>query len=291
MAVQTAKIRLGAPTAQWLDWNTTAAVELGASTGGAQLAYNATYVAIEIDQSILPANAYKTKEECVYSVSLVQESAANLLVAFGLGSDLLTTTVAGAMTTPTAPTVTIVGTPGTQTVSYEIVAIGPNGDSMPSTVGTSSTAPTTLSATNYAQLAWTPSAGAYLGQRIIRTAGGGSQGVIAVVGPTAASFNDTGLAATAYTAALSNPQNSNLDKVSFGGRMSVPFHTFDWQIPKNDGTGNCWIGHLARCFSARQVTTDWKRDKATEVSKVELMGIGDFTQAPGYMLGWLGELY
>jgi hypothetical protein len=291
MAVQAAKVRLGAPTAQWLDWGASTPVELGASTGGAQLAYNATYTTVECDQAIVPITAYKTKEEVVYSVSVIQESAANLLVAFGLGSDLLTTTVAGAMTTPSAPAVSIVGTAGSQTISYEVVAIGPNGDSMPSTAGTTSTAPTTLSATSYAQLTWTPSPGAYLGQRVIRTAGGGSQGVIAVLSPTANSLSDTGLPATAYTAAVANPQNSNLDKVSFGGRMSVPFHTFDWQIPKNDGTNNYWIGHLARCFSARQVTTDWKRDKVTEISKVELMGIGDFTQVTGYMLGYLGELY
>jgi hypothetical protein len=291
MSVLTQKIRLGAPTSMYLDWNTSTPVELGASTGGAQLAYTATYLSVDIDQTIVPVTAYKTKEETIFSVSLVQESAQNLLIAFGLATDLLTTTVAGAVTTPTAPTVTVVGTAATTSYSYEIVAITPNGDSMPSTAGTTSTGNATLSATNYNALAWTPNAGAYLGQRVLRTVGGTSQGAIATVGPTASSFNDTGLVATSYTAAVANPTNSNQDKMVFGGRLSVPFHSFDWLVPKNDGTGNFWVGHLTKCFSCKAVTIDYKRDKVSEVSKVELMALGDMTQPPGYAIGYLAELY
>jgi hypothetical protein len=291
MSVQTQKIRVGAPTQQWVDWGLSTQVDIGASTGGATLAYAATYLPVEIDQAIIAANAYKTKEEITYSVSLVQESAINLSIAMSLNNSLLVTTAAAAMTTPTAPTVAVVGTAATTSYSYEIVAIGPNGDSIPSTAGTTSTGNTTLSGTNYNNLTWTPNAGAFLGQRIIRTVGGTSQGVIATVGPSTATFADTGLAATAYTASMTNPQNSNQDLLNFGGQMSVPFHTFDAIIPKNDGTGNCWLVHLRKCFSSKQVTLNYKRDAVTEVSKCELMAIGDYTQAPGYMAGWLAELW
>jgi hypothetical protein len=118
MPVQSSKIRLGAPTSMWVDWNLSSQVELGASTGGAQLAYNATYLPIEIDQTIVPVSAFKTKEEAVFSVSLLQRSATNTLLAFSLATDLLTTTAASTMTAVTGVTAVPQGTPGTTSYSY-----------------------------------------------------------------------------------------------------------------------------------------------------------------------------
>jgi hypothetical protein len=248
---------------------------------------------VEIDQTILPANAYKTKEDVLFSVSLVQETASIVAAAMSLGTDLITTTVAGAMTTPAAPTVTPTGAAGVIGYSYQIVAVSANGDSMPSTAGTTTTGNATLTTTNYNALSWVANAGAFLGYKVIRSASAGAPsttGLIATLGPGATSFNDTGFAATAYTPAIANPTNSQQDQIFFGGRLAVPFHTFDWQVPKNDGTGNKWVGHLNRCFSSKAVTIDYKRDKVTEVAKMELMALADTTQATGRQAGWISEL-
>src|ERR1035437_9171557 len=109
MAVNYTKIRLGAPDSMILDAALSSFIDLGASSGGAQLAYNATYFPIEIDQTILPATAYKTKEEIMFSVALVQSQASTLLAAMSLGTDLLTTTAAGTMGTSPTPSVVVNG--------------------------------------------------------------------------------------------------------------------------------------------------------------------------------------
>jgi hypothetical protein len=288
------KIRLGAPDVLMLDWGTSTPIDLGFSVGGATLAVNSTYLPIEIDQSTMPANAYKTKEEYIFSFSAAQEQVTILAAAMSLGTDLITTTAAAAMTTPTAPTVTPTGAAGAIAYSYQVVAVGPNGDSIPSTAGTTSTGNATLSPTNYNQITWTANTGAFLGYKVIRSASAGTPsttGLIATLGPGTTSFSDTGLAATTYVAAITNPMNSAQDQLFFGGRLAVPFHTFDWTVPKNDGTGNKWLGHLNRVFSSKTVTLDYKRDKATEVAKVELMALADTTQISGRQAGYLGELW
>lgn len=71
MAVNQLKIRLGAPTTQWLTFSS-GAVELGATTGGAELTYNPTILAIECDQILMAIQAYKTKEEVSYDVAMEQ---------------------------------------------------------------------------------------------------------------------------------------------------------------------------------------------------------------------------
>lgn len=293
MAVAYQRIRLGAPDSMILDANTATPIDLGASTGGATLAYSCTYLGVEIDQTILPANAYKTKEDIIFSVSLVQETASLVAAAMSLGTDLITTTAAGPMTTPATPVITTAGTAGVVTWGYQVIAVGPNGDSIPSIAGTTTTGNAALTTTNYNIVTWAANAGAFLGYKIYRSASGGtpaSTGLIATLGPGATTFNDTGIAATAYTLTVANPTNSAQDQLFFGGRLSVPFHVFDWQVPKNDGTGNKWLGHLNRCFSSKPVTIDYKRDKVTEVAKMELMALADTTQATGRQAGWLAEL-
>jgi hypothetical protein len=293
VALQYNRIRLGAPDYMVLDANTATPIDLGASTGGATLAYTASYLPIEIDQTILPMNAYKTKEDVLFSVSLVQETASLVAAAMSLGTDLITTTAAGPMTTPATPVITTGGTPGVATWGYQVIAVGPNGDSIPSIAGTVTTGNAALTTTNFNVITWTANAGAFLGYKVYRSASGGtpaSTGLIATLGPGVLTFNDTGIVATAYTLSVANPTNSQQDQVFFGGRLAVPFHVFDWQVPKNDGTGNKWLGHLNRVFSSKAITIDYKRDKVTEVAKMELMALADTTQAVGRQAGWLAEL-
>jgi len=112
------------------------------------------------------------------------------------------------LTAPSTPTVTTSGTAGTVSYSYKITAVLPNGVySAESTAGTVTTGNATLSSVNYNQITWSAVTGATL-YVIDRTASAGVPSTLGTIGyfsvvpgssPTYA-FNDTGLAATAYTA-------------------------------------------------------------------------------------------
>lgn len=78
-------------------------IDLGASVGGAELNYNPTVFAVEIDQSILPVKMFKTKEDVTFSVALAQ-------IQMNL--------VAAAMSYATAGVTTVTGTPATDTLYF-----------------------------------------------------------------------------------------------------------------------------------------------------------------------------
>ncbi len=99
------------------------------------------------------------------------------------------------------PVVANVGTPGSTTYTYELVAVNANGDTLPSSAVSTTTGNATLNGTNYNTVTWTtPVAGASQ-IKVIRTAGGATQGLIATVPASQGSVSDTGLAATPYTPA------------------------------------------------------------------------------------------
>jgi hypothetical protein len=106
--------------------------------------------------------------------------------------------IEGNLVSPT-PTVTPTGG-AAATQSYQVVALNANGDTLPSATVTTNAGPTTLSGTNYNTIAWTTVTGA-TGYKVVRTAGGPSQGLIATLGATATSYQDQGAAGTAYTPA------------------------------------------------------------------------------------------
>lgn len=95
------------------------------------------------------------------------------------------------LSTPSAPTITNVGTAGATAYSYKVVAMHRHGASAASTAGSTATGNATLTAGNYNNIAWTAvdDATAYV---IYRTVGGTTQGVIGIVGEVTA-FRDTGL--------------------------------------------------------------------------------------------------
>lgn len=98
---------------------------------------------------------------------------------------------------PSAPTVTPTGGTGTTTYSYQIVAYDAKGNETTGSVTTTITnGVATLSGTEYNAISWTALPGAAM-YRVIRTAGGPSQGAIALTG--ALSLNDTGIAATGFS--------------------------------------------------------------------------------------------
>lgn len=303
MTVDYTKIRLGAPDSMVLDASTSSPIDLGASTGGVTFAYNATYLPIEIDQTILPASAFKTKEDIIFSCSLVQEQVSSIRAAYSLQSSLQSTVAAGTTASPSGQTVQVIGTTGATTYTYQIVPVGTSGgnatiggvtqatDGIPSGNATTSTGNASLSLTNgnYNVISWNNLASATGGYRIIRTVGPPGTGAIGFVGPGVTSFIDQGQAATAYVASSAQATNANVDTLYFGGDLSVPTHTLDWTVPKNDGTANHWVGHLTKTFASKQVTTNWARDKVTELSKAEFMALADTTQTVGKQAGFLQE--
>lgn len=94
-----------------------------------------------------------------------------------------------------------------QTQTYQVVASNANGDTLPSANATTAVGNTSLSATNFNALSWGVTAGASQ-FKVIRTVGGPSQGIIATVSSATTTINDTGLAASAYTAAGAAVGNS-----------------------------------------------------------------------------------
>lgn len=102
---------------------------------------------------------------------------------------------------PAAPTLTSTPTGGRTAYSYAVVAFDGNGDMPESPNGSITTGPATLDATHYNTVKWGAMAAPATGVKVIRTAGGGAQGVIATINNAAAGqLNDTGLTAQAYTA-------------------------------------------------------------------------------------------
>lgn len=101
------------------------------------------------------------------------------------------------------PTVTPVGTSGSTTYTYGLVAVSPNGTYSAIATATTGGGNATLSNTNYNQITWTPVADA-VGYIVVRTVSSGTPSAVGVIGyvqsPTAV-FNDTGLAVAPNTSA------------------------------------------------------------------------------------------
>jgi Multicopper oxidase len=116
-----------------------------------------------------------------------------------------TTTAVVLLAAAAAPTVAPLGTAGTTTWSYEIVASNANGDAIPSPAGTTALGNATLSATNYNHITWAPVVNA-TSYKVLRTAAGGSPVTVGVLGSlVATAFDDQGAVATAYVANTANP--------------------------------------------------------------------------------------
>lgn len=111
------------------------------------------------------------------------------------------------LTNPVAPTVTNVGTAGSTTVTYGIVAVLADGTTSGLGVTTANaTSNATLNGTNYNTVTWSLITGAAHYQ-IWRIATGGTPnttGLIGTVGAGVTTFNDTGIVANGATAPIFN---------------------------------------------------------------------------------------
>lgn len=292
MAITPAKIRLGAPDFQQLTISGVV-VDIGSSVGGAEINYNPTVLQIEVDQAIMPVNAYKTKEEITYDVGLAEYQINRVTAAWSYAQSGITTVAAGTLGTSPAPTLSTAGTPGSTSYSYQVVPFVSAGDGVPVTATAIATGAATLTTTNYIHLAWTAVTGA-VGYKIIRTASAGSPSSVGLIGTVyynTLTFDDTGLAATLYTPAGVAPAYPNSDTTFFGDNIFVPQAIFDWSVPKNDGTTNKLRGHLYKVISAKATKIGFYRDKATSIEKLSLTAIADVTQPVGQQAGWIREEY
>jgi hypothetical protein len=117
------------------------------------------------------------------------------------------TSIFGTLPTPAAPAVAPTGgAAGSQT--YAVVAFNDQGDTPQSAPTNTAVGPTTLDATHYNTVNWSAVANAK-GYKVIRTAGGPSQGLIATVLAGTLTFRDDNSegAATVYTPSAANPAN------------------------------------------------------------------------------------
>jgi hypothetical protein len=106
------------------------------------------------------------------------------------------------------PVITHQGAGGAASYTYEVVAYDATGDAVPSPTTTDAAGNAALGSGNGEIVTWVAPANpssARLGFKVIRTAGGPSQGLLGTVGPSVVTFTDTGGAATVYTPAGTNP--------------------------------------------------------------------------------------
>jgi hypothetical protein len=109
-----------------------------------------------------------------------------------------------AITTPSAPVVTVTGTAGSTTYQYQIVATTYDGrDSIPSPTGQTTTGNATLTSSNYNALSWSAVTAA-ASYKVLRFSGGAWK--LLAGGITATTYNDTGAATPAtYVVITANP--------------------------------------------------------------------------------------
>lgn len=143
---------------------------------------------------------------------------------------------------PAAPTVTSTPSGGRTAYSYAVVAFNSLGDLPQSPVGSTSRGPATLDATHYNTVSWGAMGGTVSGVRVIRTAGGASQGVIATINNAAAgSLNDTGLTANSYLGTVAGAWDAtNGCSVNLSGNQPISYTLYSgvWNTISVSGKAN-----------------------------------------------------
>jgi hypothetical protein len=116
----------------------------------------------------------------------------------------------GNMATPSAPTVAPQGTGGVETWGYKIAAVGQTGNTLLSAQGSTAVGNATLTVTDFNRVTRPALPAHATGWRVIRSASGGTPAgttvdISGVLPASQATFDDTGIAGSAYSAAGSNP--------------------------------------------------------------------------------------
>jgi hypothetical protein len=171
------------------------------------------------------------------------------LQASDASKTIVVTYSGGAGTTFSTPTaigaITQGGTPASTTYTYERVYRTYNGDTLPSSTTSTSTGPATLNGTNYNILPAGPQWPAGVeAEVIVRTVGGTTQGVVAVLTGGPAVVNDQLMTVPggAYTASTANPLTGGC--------------AFDyWQIESNSPATKVAVCNIARLTAAQEASS------------------------------------
>src|SRR5487761_1231979 len=148
------------------------------------------------------------------------------------GSVLTTDTTTNSLTVNQGNlTVTNVGTAGSTTYSYYIVAHNVNGKTVPGPVGTTTTGNATLSTTNYNTISWTAVANATC-YDVLKTNTTTSLATCI----TGTSVNDTGQSTTAYTPVTTNTTGGNLTVNGYSTFKPTTDSTTAFMIQNASGT-------------------------------------------------------
>jgi hypothetical protein len=123
--------------------------------------------------------------------------------------------------TPSAPSVANVGSAGSTTYTYKVVAKQTNGGyTVASAGGTTTTGNATLDGTNFNRLTWGKVDDAS-GYDIYRTVGGATQGKIASVAGGVLTLDDTGLAGDGASAPSTTPHDFTVEIGSDGSSYPI----------------------------------------------------------------------
>lgn len=129
---------------------------------------------------------------------------------------------------PSAPAVAPTPAGGRTSYSYAVVAFNATGDLPESANGSTSTGPSNLDTTHYNTVSWGAIGGGATGVKVIRTAGGAAQGIIATMSSAAAgSLRDTGLAAQPYAGTPQGTWSGSQGcTINLSGNQAVSFNLY-----------------------------------------------------------------
>jgi hypothetical protein len=146
----------------------------------------------------------------------------------------------GLLSTPSAPTVTPVGTTGAATWTYAISAVNANGgETLASSGGSTTTGDATLSVNNLNRITWTPVAGAKQ-YKIYRTAHGTSPATNGLIGTVTSTntFDDTGIATSSSSTGATYDNSANVLIDSSGDITGTPTQLTGSTTANGSGTNS-----------------------------------------------------
>lgn len=192
-----------------------------------------------------------------------------------------------AISNPSAPTLTVSGTPGTATVSYAVVGHDKNGGvTLPSSFTTITNAPNTLNSSNYVLITW-PLIDGILQWDVLKT--NTSTSLATLVNPnftapsTTISYNDTGQSTASYTP----PTRNTTGDESVAGQLT---QQGGGSVPITVATGATAMGTnlIASANCASPVSVASSGVLTTDV--IEASFNGDPTGVTGYVPATTGML-
>lgn len=211
-----------------------------------------------------------------------------------------------AVTTPSAPTITPVGTTGAATWSYRITAVTANGESLASTAGSTATGNANLSTTNYNRITITRVSGAAY-YNIYRTAVGTSPATTGIIGTlddnsnansgggTVICFLDTGLAGSGAAVPVFQTTNFiGLDTSAPTAALHIAGTTQGSHIrmagiagvPTTETPGDIWYDTTDKCLKFTQTDGVMGAVGTASVNTSDSSAIASTTAETNYSLNF-----